>query len=287
MLMPKKLPNVKQVIAVSSAKGGVGKSTVAANLAMALQLEGYRVGVLDADLYGPSQPLIFGVSEQRPDVDANGKMSPIMAHGLALMSIGFHLQREDSALIWRGAQLNSALEKLLFDTNWPTLDYLVVDLPPGTGDIQLSLSQQVAVAGALVVSTPQELALLDAKKGLKMLHQLNIPVLGVVENMNMFICPQCGHEEHLFGHDAAQLMSLQYLVNFLGSLPLDKRIQQGDESGVPFVLAHPDDKISGIFREMARKVVAIVDQNTRDASPVVPQTAEQLQPQIREIKWNI
>jgi len=283
----KKLPNVKHVIAVSSAKGGVGKSTVAANLAMSLQIEGYKVGVLDADLYGPSQPLIFGVADQRPLIDAAGKMSPIMAHGLAIMSIGFHLQRDDSALIWRGAQLNSTLEKLLFDTQWPELDYLVVDLPPGTGDIQLSLSQQVAVAGALVVSTPQELALLDAKKGLKMLHQLHIPVLGVVENMNMFICPQCGHEEHLFGHDAAQLMSLQYLVNFLGSLPLDKRIQQGDESGLPFVLAHPDDKISVIFREMAHKVVGIVAQNELDATPVVPQTAEQLQPQIKEIKWNI
>lgn len=285
--MRKKLSNVKHLIAVSSAKGGVGKSTVAANLAMALQLEGYRVGVLDADLYGPSQPLIFGVGDQRPEIDAQGKMAPIMAHGLALMSIGFHLQREDSALIWRGAQLNSTLEKLLFDTLWPELDYLVVDLPPGTGDIQLSLSQQVEVAGALVVSTPQELALLDAKKGLKMLHQLHIPVLGVVENMNMFICPQCGHEEHLFGHDAAQLMSLQYLVNFLGSLPLDKRIQQGDETGVPFVLAHPEDKISTIFRAMARQVVAVVAQNESDATPIVPQTTEQLQPQIKEIKWNI
>jgi ATP-binding protein involved in chromosome partitioning len=283
----KQLANVKNIIAVSSAKGGVGKSTVAANLAMALQLEGYRVGMLDADLCGPSQPLIFGVADQRPVIDAGGKMSPIMANGLALMSIGFHLQREDSALIWRGAQLNSTLEKLLFNTQWPELDYLVVDLPPGTGDIQLSLSQQVAVSGALVVSTPQELALLDAKKGLKMLHQLNIPVLGVVENMNMFICPQCGHEEHLFGHDAAQLMSLQYLVNFLGSLPLDKRIQQSDESGVPFVLAHPDDKISAIFREMASKVVAIIAQNKVDGSPVVPQSVEQLQLQVKEIKWNI
>lgn len=285
--MSKALPSVKHIVAVSSAKGGVGKSTVAANLAMALQLEGYRVGMLDADLYGPSQPLIFGVAAARPDIDADGKMSPIMAHGIALMSIGFHLQREDSALIWRGAQLNSALEKLLFETQWPELDYLVVDLPPGTGDVQLSLSQLVAVTGALIVSTPQELALLDAKKGLKMLHQLHIPILGVVENMNMFICPQCGHEEHLFGHDAAQLMSLQYLVNFLGSLPLDKRIQQGDESGVPFALAYPDDRITAIFGDMAKKMVEVVHQNETDASPVVPQTAEQLQPQVKEIKWNI
>lgn len=279
------LPNVKHIIAVSSAKGGVGKSTVAANLAMALSLEGYKVGMLDADLYGPSQPLIFGVADQRPDISVDGKMSPIMAHGIALMSIGFLLQREDSALMWRGAQLNSSLQKLLFDTQWPELDVLIVDMPPGTGDIPLSLNQQVQVTGAIVVSTPQELALLDAKKGLKMMHQLHIPVLGVVENMNMFICPNCGHEAHLFGHDGAQLMSLQYLVNFLGSLPLDQRIQQGDDSGLPFVLAHPDDRITAIFREVARNMMDVVAQ--QDLTPVVPQTAEALQPQIKEIKWNI
>ena len=283
--MPQMLPNVGHVIAVSSAKGGVGKSTVAANLAMALRLEGYRVGMLDADLYGPSQPLIFGVADQRPVISSDGKMQPIMVHDIALMSIGFHLQREDSALIWRGAQLNSALQKLLFDTIWPELDVLIVDLPPGTGDIQLSLSQSVQVAGAIVVSTPQELALLDAKKGLKMLHQLHIPVLGVIENMNMFICPACGHEAHLFGHDGAQLMSLQYLVNFLGSLPLDQRIQHQDEVGMPFVLAYPEDRIAMIFREMVQKMMEVVSQ--QDTSPVVPQAVEQLQPQVKEIKWNI
>jgi len=279
------LPNVKHIIAVSSAKGGVGKSTVAANLAMALSLEGYQVGMLDADLYGPSQPLIFGVADQRPEISEDGKMSPIMAHGIALMSIGFLLQREDSALMWRGAQLNSALQKLLFDTQWPALDVLVVDMPPGTGDVPLSLNQQVQVTGAIVVSTPQELALLDAKKGLKMMHQLHIPVLGVVENMNMFICPNCGHEAHLFGHDGAQLMSLQYLVNFLGSLPLDQRIQQGDDSGLPFVLAHPDDRITAIFRDVARNAMAVIEQQA--LAPVVPQTEAALQPQVKEIKWNI
>jgi len=279
------LPNVKHIIAVSSAKGGVGKSTVAANLAMALSLEGYQVGMLDADLYGPSQPLIFGVADQRPEISEDGKMSPIMAHGIALMSIGFLLQREDSALMWRGAQLNSALQKLLFDTQWPALDVLVVDMPPGTGDVPLSLNQQVQVTGAIVVSTPQELALLDAKKGLKMMHQLHIPVLGVVENMNMFICPNCGHEAHLFGHDGAQLMSLQYLVNFLGSLPLDQRIQQGDDSGSPFVLAHPNDRITAIFRDVARNTMAVIEQQA--LAPVVPQTEAALQPQVKEIKWNI
>jgi ATP-binding protein involved in chromosome partitioning len=187
--------------------------------------------------------------------------------------------------MWRGAQLNSSLQKLLFDTLWPELDVLVVDMPPGTGDIPLSLNQQVQVTGAIVVSTPQELALLDAKKGLKMMHQLHIPVLGVVENMNMFICPNCGHEAHLFGHDGAQLMSLQYLVNFLGSLPLDQRIQQGDESGLPFVLAHPDDRITAIFREVARNTMAVIDQ--QDLAPVVPQTEAALQPKVKEIKWNI
>lgn len=278
---------VKHIIAISSAKGGVGKSTVSANLALALQQIGYKVGLLDADLYGPSQPLLFGVADARPIIASDGKMTPIMAHGIALMSIGFHLQREDSALIWRGAQLNSALEKLLKETQWSELDVLLVDLPPGTGDVHLSLNQQAKVAGAVIVSTPQELALLDAKKGLKMMHQLQIPVLGVVENMNMFICPQCGYEAHLFGHDGAQLMSLQYLVPFLGSLPLDPRIQQQDETGTPFVQQHPEDRISQIFRDTAKAMMEVVEQNAQDATPVVPQTEEQLKTQVKEIKWNI
>jgi len=285
--MIKTLPNVGHIIAISSAKGGVGKSTVCANLAMALTLLGHRVGLLDADLYGPSQPTIFSVADQRPEFDASGRMKPIMAQGIPLMSIGFHLQRDDSALIWRGAQLNSALEKLLWMTDWPEIDYLLVDLPPGTGDVPLSLHQLVKVDGAVVVSTPQELALMDAKKGLKMLHQLEIPVLGVIENMNMFICPKCGYESHLFGHDGAQLMSLQYLVNFLGSLPLDPRIQQQDDAGTPFVALHPTDRISDIFRETAKTVMEVIAQNEQNAEPIVPQSEVQLTPQIKEIKWNI
>lgn len=281
------IQSIKHIIAVSSAKGGVGKSTVAGNLALALQQLNYTVGMLDADLYGPSQPLLFGVSDARPEITAEGKMIPITAHGIELMSIGFHLQREDSALIWRGAQLNTALQKLLLDTQWSALDVLIVDLPPGTGDVHLSLHQMATVAGAVIVSTPQELALLDAKKGLKMMHQLDIPVLGVIENMNMFICPNCGHEAHLFGHDGAQLMSLQYLVPFLGSLPLDPRIQQQDDTGTPFVALYPDDRISQIFRDTATSMMEVIEQNAQDATPIVPQTEAQLTPQVKEIKWNI
>ena len=212
-----------------------------------------------------------------------------MAHDIELMSIGFHLQREESALIWRGAQLNSALQKLLMDTDWSELDVLLIDLPPGTGDVHLSLTQYAKVAGAVIVSTPQELALLDAKKGLKMMHQLNIPVLGVIENMNMFICPNCGHESHLFGHDGAQLMSLQYLVAFLGSLPLDPRIQQQDDQGTPFIAQHPDDRISQIFKDVATNMMVVIKQNEQHSDqPIVPQSETQLKhPQVKEIKWNI
>lgn len=282
------LAKIRNIIAVSSAKGGVGKSTVTANLALALQAEGAKVGILDADLYGPSQAKMFGIDEVRPEINGN-RIKPINAHGIEIATIASHLSREDTPLIWRGAQLDSALKTLLLDTEWPELDYLVIDMPPGTGDIQLTISQQIPVAGAVVVSTPQEIALLDAKKGLKMFHQVEIPVLGVVENMNMFICPKCGHEEHIFGHDGAQLMSLQYMVNFLGSLPLDKRIQEETDSGKPTVCVDPDSKVSTIFREIARKTASALYLQDNQA-PVAPQTVEQLQstaPKKQTIQWNI
>ncbi|BBP43337.1 iron-sulfur cluster carrier protein ApbC [Thiosulfativibrio zosterae] len=281
------IAGVKNIIAVSSAKGGVGKSTITANLALALQAEGARVGVLDADLYGPSQAKMFGIDNARPEINGK-KMKPILAHDIQIATIANHLNREDTPLIWRGAQLNSALQTLLHDTEWDNLDYLVIDMPPGTGDVQLTISQQIPVAGAIIVSTPQEIALLDAKKGLKMFHQVNIPILGVIENMNMFICPKCGHEEHIFGHDGAQLMSLQYLVTFLGSLPLDKRIQEETDHGAPTVFKDPTAKVSLLFRDMARKAAASLILKAAELEAVVPQTEQDLMSgQIKEIKWNV
>ena len=278
---------VKNIILVTSAKGGVGKSTVAANLALALQAEGARVGMLDADLYGPSQAKMFGVEAQRPSVEGV-RMGPVEGHGVQVASIANHLNREDAPLIWRGAQLHSALNTLLRQTVWQDVDYLIVDTPPGTGDVHLTLTQQIPIAGAVVVSTPQEIALLDARKGLKMFRQLKVPVLGVVENMNMFICPHCGGESHIFGHDGAQLMSLKYLVNFLGSLPLDARIQQQTDEGCPTVVAEPDGRITELFREMARKVAAAALLENRAHEPVVPQDADDLiAGQVQEIRWNI
>ncbi len=282
------LTNIKNIIAISSAKGGVGKSTVTANLALALQAEGAKVGILDADLYGPSQAKMFGIDSERPQINGD-KIGSIKAHGIEIATIANHLNREDTPLIWRGAQLDSALKTLLFNTEWPELDYLLIDMPPGTGDVQLTISQQIPVSGAVVVSTPQEIALLDAKKGLKMFHQVEVPVLGVIENMNMFICPKCGHEEHIFGHDGAQLMSLQYMVNFLGSLPLDRRIQEETDAGKPTVFSEPDAKISAIFREIARKTASSLFIQDNEA-PVVPQTESQLKADSsgkQTIQWNI
>ncbi len=278
---------VKNIILVTSAKGGVGKSTVAANLALALAAEGARVGMLDADLYGPSQAKMFGVEDQRPKVEGE-RMWPVLGHSVQVASIANHLNRDDAPLIWRGAQLHSALNTLLRQTVWEDVDYLIIDTPPGTGDVHLTLTQQIPIAGAVVVSTPQEIALLDARKGLKMFKQLSVPVLGVIENMNMFICPHCGGESHIFGHDGAQLMSLKYLVNFLGSLPLDARIQQQTDAGQPTVVAEPESRISALFREMARKVAAAAILENRNREAVVPQTEADLRGgQVKEIKWNL
>ena len=258
------LPNVKNIIVVASGKGGVGKSTVSANLALALQAEGAKVGVLDADIYGPSQPRMLGVSgkPQSPD----GKtIIPMQAHGLSVMSIGF-LVEEDTPMIWRGPMVTQAMMQLLTDTRWEQLDYLIVDLPPGTGDIQLTLSQKVPVAGAVIVTTPQDIALLDARKALKMFEKVEVPVLGIVENMATHICSNCGHEEHIFGEGGGARMAVQYEVPYLGSLPLDIRIREQADGGNPTVAAMPESDLTARYREIARNTAGRLSRQARNKS---------------------
>ncbi len=250
----KPIDSVKNIIAVASGKGGVGKSTVAVNLALALSAEGATVGMLDADIYGPSQPRMLGVHGQ-PESKDGKTLDPMMSYHLQAMSIGF-LVDEETPMIWRGTMVTQALEQLLNDTNWRDLDYLIIDLPPGTGDIQLTLAQRVPVAGAVIVTTPQDIALLDARKGLKMFQKVEVPVLGIVENMGLHICSQCGHEEHIFGAGGGQRMAEQYGVDLLGSLPLDGRIREETDAGKPTVVAEPEARISLIFREIARRAAA-------------------------------
>ncbi len=245
------LPNVKNIIAVASGKGGVGKSTTSVNLALALAAEGATVGLLDADIYGPSQPQMLGISGRPESMDGKS-MEPMLAHGIQTMSIGF-LVDTDTPMVWRGPMVTGALEQLLRDTNWKDLDYLVIDLPPGTGDIQLTLAQKIPVTGAIIVTTPQDIALLDARKGLKMFEKVGIPILGIVENMSTHICSHCGHEEHIFGAGGGALMSKDYNVDLLGSLPLDIKIREQADSGNPTVIAEPDSKIASIYKEIARK----------------------------------
>lgn len=245
------LPNVKNVIAVASGKGGVGKSTTSVNLALALAAEGATVGLLDADIYGPSQPQMLGISG-RPE-SADGKsIEPMQAHGIQAMSIGF-LVDTDTPMVWRGPMVTGALEQLLRDTKWRDLDYLVIDLPPGTGDIQLTLAQKIPVTGAIIVTTPQDIALLDARKGLKMFEKVGIPILGIVENMSTHICSKCGHEEHIFGEGGGELMSKDYNIDLLGSLPLDINIRMQADSGEPTVVADPEGKIAETYKAIARK----------------------------------
>ena len=250
----KPIDNVKNIIAVASGKGGVGKSTTAINLALALAAEGATVGILDADIYGPSQPRMLGVTGQ-PESRDGKTLEPMSNHGLQAMSIGFLID-EETPMIWRGPMVTQALEQLLNDTNWTSLDYLVVDLPPGTGDTQLTLAQKVPVSGAVIVTTPQDIALLDARKGFKMFEKVEVPVLGIVENMSTHICSQCGHEEHIFGEGGGTRMAEQYDVEFLGALPLDIRIREETDGGKPTVVAEPDSRISQIYREIARKTAA-------------------------------
>ena len=245
------LPNVKNIIAVASGKGGVGKSTTSVNLALALAAEGATVGLLDADIYGPSQPQMLGISG-RPESSDGKSMDPMLAHGIQAMSIGF-LVDVDTPMVWRGPMVTGALEQLLRETRWDNLDYLIIDLPPGTGDIQLTLAQKIPVTGAIIVTTPQDIALLDARKGLKMFEKVGIPILGIVENMSTHICSNCGHEEHIFGAGGGQKMCDDYKVDLLGSLPLDISIRVQTDSGKPTVIAEPDSKISNIYKEIARK----------------------------------
>jgi ATP-binding protein involved in chromosome partitioning len=262
------LPNVKNVIAVASGKGGVGKSTTSVNLALALAAEGATVGLLDADIYGPSQPQMLGISG-RPD-SADGKsIEPMRAHGIQAMSIGF-LVDTDTPMVWRGPMVTGALEQLLRDTRWQDLDYLVIDLPPGTGDIQLTLAQKIPVTGAIIVTTPQDIALLDARKGLKMFEKVGIPILGIVENMSTHICSNCGHEEHIFGAGGGALMASDYNVDLLGSLPLDINIRMQADSGQPTVVAAPDSAVAASYKQIARKAASKIAIATLDHSAKFP-----------------
>ena len=250
----KHIEGIKNIIAVASGKGGVGKSTTAVNLALALSADGANVGILDADIYGPSQPRMLGISGKPESLDGKS-LEPMNSYHLQAMSIGF-LVDEETPMIWRGPMVTQALQQLLNDTNWKDLDYLVVDLPPGTGDIQLTLAQQVPVSGAVIVTTPQDIALLDARKGLKMFEKVEVPVLGIVENMSIHICSKCGHEEHIFGEGGGTRMAEEYGVNFLGALPLETRIREETDAGKPTVVAEPESRPALIYREIARKAAA-------------------------------
>ena len=264
----KLIPGVKNIIAVASGKGGVGKSTTAVNLALALAAEGAHVGVLDADIYGPSQPTMLGIAG-RPESKDGKTLEPLEAYGVQAMSIGFLID-VDTPMVWRGPMVTQALEQLLRDTNWRDIDYLIVDLPPGTGDIQLTLAQKVPVTGAVIVTTPQDIALIDARKGLKMFEKVSVPIVGIVENMAVHICSKCGHAEHIFGKGGAERMCRDYKVPFLGSLPLDIRIRENADSGRPTVVADPDGAIAQVYKEIARKTAVFVAQKAEDFSAKFP-----------------
>lgn len=265
----KGLSGIKNVIAIASGKGGVGKSTMANNLAYALQAEGARVGLLDADIYGPSQPMMLGVKEQ-PETKEDKYLYPIVCNGLQTMSIGYLLEQDDTPMIWRGPMVTSALQQLLSETLWDNLDYLIVDLPPGTGDIQLTLAQKIPVSGVLIVTTPQDLALLDARKALKMFAKVKISVLGIVENMSAYICPNCGHQAHIFGAGGGQAMAKQYGVDLLGSVPLAIDIREKTDHGNSIVCSDPESKISQIYRQIARSAAAKLSLSARDYSSKFP-----------------
>jgi ATP-binding protein involved in chromosome partitioning len=264
----KVMPNVKNIIAVASGKGGVGKSTTAVNLALALAAEGASVGILDADIYGPSQPMMLGVSGRPISVD-NKSMEPLEGHGVQVSSIGFLID-PDEPMVWRGPMVTQALHQLLEQTNWKDLDYLIVDMPPGTGDIQLTLAQKVPVTGAVIVTTPQDIALLDARKGVKMFEKVGIPILGVVENMSTHICSNCGHVEAIFGAGGGEKMSSDFNIEFLGKLPLQLSIREQTDSGKPTVVAEPEGQAAGIYKEIARKVAIKVAEQAKDMSSKFP-----------------
>ncbi|HEB55980.1 MAG TPA: iron-sulfur cluster carrier protein ApbC [Gammaproteobacteria bacterium] len=264
----KTISGVKNIIAVASGKGGVGKSTTSVNLALALSAEGATVGILDADIYGPSQPRMLGVSQQPESADGKS-LEPLNSYHIQSMSIGYLID-EETPMIWRGPMVTQALEQLLNDTKWKDLDYLIVDLPPGTGDTQLTLAQKVPVTGAVIVTTPQDIALLDARKGLKMFEKVEVPVLGIIENMSIHICSECGHEEHIFGSGGGGRMAEQHNVDLLGSLPLDISIRTSTDEGKPSVVADPEGRIAEIYRDIARRVAAKLSQKTRDFSASFP-----------------
>ena len=262
------MPKVKNIVAVASGKGGVGKSTTAVNLALALAAEGATVGILDADIYGPSQPMMMGI-EGRPESADGSTMEPMQNYGVQVMSIGF-LVDADNPMIWRGPMVTQALEQLLRQTNWSDLDYLIVDMPPGTGDIQLTLSQKVPLTGAIIVTTPQDIALLDARKGLKMFEKVGVPILGIVENMAVHVCTQCGHVEHIFGADGGKKMAQQYGVDYLGALPLNLSIREQADAGRPSVVSDPDGEIASIYKTMARQVAVKIAAKAKDFSSKFP-----------------
>ena len=265
----KPLGEIRNVVAVASGKGGVGKSTVAVNLALAWAVQGARVGILDADIYGPSQPLMLGLLGQRPSSPDGKHLKPLVSHGVSAMSIGFLVDAEQP-MVWRGPMVTQALTQLLGETEWGALDYLVVDMPPGTGDIQLTLAQRVPVAGAVIVTTPQDIALADARKGLKMFEKVSVPVLGIVENMSVHVCPQCGHSEHIFGAGGGQRMAREYGVRLLGELPLDAHIREEADGGTPTVIAAPHSARARPYLEMARRTAGALAARARDRSSVFP-----------------
>ena len=264
----KLMPNVKNIIAVASGKGGVGKSTTAVNLALALASEGASVGMLDADIYGPSQPMMLGIAG-RPESRDGKTLEPMEGHGIQASSIGFMIDM-DTPMVWRGPMVTQALEQLLRETNWRDLDYLIVDMPPGTGDIHLTLSQKIPVTGVVIVTTPQDIALLDARKGLKMFEKVGVPILGIVENMAIHVCSNCGHAEHIFGQGGGERMAREYDVDYLGGLPLDIKIREQADSGRPTVVSDPDGPIAEIYRSIARKVAVKIADQTRDMTSKFP-----------------
>ena len=262
------LPKVKNIVAVASGKGGVGKSTTAVNLALALAAEGASVGLLDADIYGPSVPMMMGITGKPESADGQ-TMEPLENYGVQVMSIGF-LVAQDEAMIWRGPMATQALDQLLRQTNWRDLDYLIVDMPPGTGDIQLTLSQRVPMTGAVVVTTPQDIALLDAKKGIKMFEKVGVPILGIVENMAVHVCSNCGHTEHIFGADGGKKMAADYNMDYLGALPLNMQIRLQADNGKPTVVSDPDSDVAGIYKAIARKVAVSIAAKNKDFSSKFP-----------------
>jgi ATP-binding protein involved in chromosome partitioning len=264
----KLIPGVKNIVAVASGKGGVGKSTTAVNLALALAAEGASVGVLDADIYGPSQPMMLGITG-RPESKDGKSLEPMEGHGIQAISIGFMIDI-DTPMVWRGPMVTQALEQLLKDTRWRDVDYLIVDMPPGTGDIQLTLAQKVPVTGAIIVTTPQDIALIDARKGLKMFEKVGIPILGIVENMSTHICSSCGHMEPIFGAGGGERMSKDYGVELLGQLPLDIHIREQADSGKPTVVADPDGQVAEIYRAIARKMAVKIAESARDMTSKFP-----------------